>query len=258
MPLHDRGSNGHTPTVSTPRSGPVDISAVLAQWRGRSALHLSYWNDGADRALIRCLLGDGAGLEAAVERFATAQADSGATLPECCDHLAVLADVMGDSGARGWGLAPIVANVFFGDPSEWGLDPMTGCVTTACMHAVVHGLYRRAAALGRRPGSWGFLAVLLCRSGGLDEAVSREMHTSRLLTTTLAAAEAISQVRAAGFVALVDADHLATQADVVRGVLVQAGIAADVRSQTLPPGRAQARHLLDSMLTPRAVVRAAS
>jgi hypothetical protein len=233
--------------------GSSTVSTVLARWRARSTLPPSYWNDGPDRALVRTMLGDRGDVRRAIQDFAVAQADAGATLPECCDHLAALSEALPDhhAGEDVWRLAPVVADVFFGNPADWGLDPMTGCLTASCLHAVLHGLYRRAAAMGRSPSRSAFLAVVVEDSGDVGQVISGEMETARLLNVTVPEAEAIAHVRRGGFVALLDASQLADSAEAVGAALRREHLRAHVRAKPLPSGLSEARRLLDSILAPR-------
>jgi hypothetical protein len=241
------------PQGAPPRATASAVSAVLAQWRHASRLPASYWNDGPDRALVRTMLGDRSDVRLVIQHFAVAQADAGATLPECCDHLAALAMALPSesAGQEVWKLAPVVADVFFGNPADWGLDPMTGCLTASCLHAVLHGVYRRAAAASDRSASGSaFLAVAVEHSGDIGQLISDEMEAARVLNKTVPDAEAIAHVRRGGFVALVDAVHLARDAGAVRAALSDEHIVARVLSCVLPAGLPEARRLLDNILGP--------
>jgi hypothetical protein len=246
-------ASARPPKGTAQRATTSAVSAVLAKWRQGSRLPASYWNDGPDRALVRTMLGDRADVRLVIQHFAVAQADAGATLPECCDHLAALAQALpgGSAGQEVWKLAPVVADVFFGNPADWGLDPMTGCLTASCLHAVLHGVYRRAAAaLDRSPSGSAFLAVAVEHSGDIGQLISDEMEAARLLNVTVPDAEAIAHVRRGGFVALVDAAHLTRDAEAVRAALSDEHIAAQVLSRVLPSGLPDARRLLDNILGP--------
>jgi hypothetical protein len=243
-----RRRRGDHPHATAPNLSAV--SAVLAEWRHQSRLPPSYWNDGPDRALVRTMLGDRGDVRLVIQHFAVAQADAGATLPECCDHLAALAEALPDesAGQDVWKLAPVVADVFFGNPADWGLDPMTGCLTASCLHAVLHGVYRRAAAMNRPPWRSAFLAVAVEHSGDIGQLIADEMETARLLDVTVPEAEAIAHIGRGGFVALVEAANLGRNADAVAAALADEHIAAHVVTRTLPPGLPEARRLLDHIL----------